>query len=165
MADNTKLKLLTAALVFSVVVGTQSLAPAKEEGPSKSEALRIHLVNILKLRGDKAKTFVETEEKYDRIRQEAMERINKSQDQLGKLLSSKKPDAEKLKKLVTVIASDQDILVNTYKLRRDETLAMLTPVQQGQYLFATWRWQQKLLGKFKKNKSGPKSKAKPEKAQ
>ncbi|MDD2904407.1 MAG: hypothetical protein PHU44_18420 [Syntrophales bacterium] len=164
MANKTILKLLTAALVFSVLLGTQSLAPAKEEGQSSSQALRVHLVDIMNLRGDKAKTFIEAEEKYDRIRQEALERINKSQDQLGKLLSSKKPDAEKLKKLISVIASDQDILVNTYKLRRDETLAMLTPVQQGQYLNITWKWQQKLLEKYKQPKTGQKSKKNKEKA-
>jgi hypothetical protein len=160
VADKTNLKLLTAAVVFSVLVGTQSLAPAKEEGQSNSQALRVHLVNTLNLRGDKAKTFIEAEEKYDRVRQEALERINKSQGQLAKLLSGKKPDEGKLKELITVIASDQDILVNTYKLRRDETLAMLTPVQQGQYLLATWRWQQELLKKYGKHKTGQKSKEK-----
>ena len=165
MADDTNLKLLVAAVVFSVLVGTQSLAAAKEEGQSDSQALRSHLVNTLNLRGDKAKTFIEAEEKYDRIRQEALERINKSQGQLEKLLSGKKPDEVKLKELITVIASDQDILVNSYKLRRDETLAMLTPVQQGQYLLATWRWQQKLLEKYRKPKTGQKSENKKKKAQ
>lgn len=157
MADKTNLKLLTAALVFSVLVGTQSLAPAKEKDQSSSQALRVHLVDIMNIRGDKAKTFIETEEKYDRVRQEALERINKSQQQLEKLLSSKKPDEKKLKELIKVIASDQDILVNTYKLRRDEILSMLTPLQQGQYLLATWKWQQKILEKYKKPKTGQKS--------
>ena len=165
MADNTKLKLLTAALVFSVLVGIQSLAPAKEEGQSSSQALRVNLVKIMKIRGDKAKTFIETEEKYDRVRQEALERINKSQDQLEKLLSEKKPDKKKLQALIKVIASDQDILVNSFKLRRDETLAMLTPVQQGQYLYATWKWQQNILKKYKKSKPKQKGKGKKEKAQ
>ena len=165
MANNTNLKLLTAALVFSVLVGTQSLALAKEGGQNSSQTLRVHLVKIMKIRGDKAKTFIETEEKYDRVRQEALERINKSQDQLGKLLSEKKPDKKKLQALIKVIASDQDILVNSFKLRRDETLAMLTPVQQGQYLYATWKWQQNILKKYKKSKPKQKGKGKKEKAQ
>ena len=165
MANNTSLKLLTAALVFSVLMGTQSLAPAEAGGQNSSQALRVNLVKIMKIRGDKAKTFIETEEKYDRVRQEALERINKSQDQLGKLLSEKKPDKKKLQALIKVIASDQDILVNSFKLRRDETLAMLTPVQQGQYLYATWKWQQNILKKYKKSKPKQKGKGKKEKAQ
>jgi len=69
-----------------------------------------------------------------------------------------------LKALTTAIASDQDILVNTYKGRRDETMAMLTPVQRGAYLLATWKWQQKLLAKYGKNKTGPQDEGKQEKA-
>jgi hypothetical protein len=57
-----------------------------------------------------------------------------------------------LKKLITAIASDQDILVNTYKGRRDETLALLTHAQQGEYLLITLKWQQKLLEKYGKQK-------------
>ena len=165
MANNTSLKLLTAALVCSVWLGTQSLAAAKEKSPNISEALRIHLVEIMHLRGDKAKTFIETEERYDRVRQEAMERINKSQDELGKLLAEKKPDEAKLAKLISAIAADQDIFVNTYKLRRDETLSMLTPLQQAQYLYTTWKWQQKILEKYKKPKPGQQGKEKKAKAQ
>ena len=164
MAGNTNLKLLVAGVVLSVLVGTPSLAPAKEEGQSDSQALRDHLVKTLNLRPDKAKKFMQAEEKYDRIRQEAVERINKSAEQLEKLLSGEKPDEGKLKELTTAIASDQDILVNTYKGRRDETMAMLTPVQQGEYLLATWKWQQKLLEKYGKPKTGPQDEGKKEKA-
>jgi hypothetical protein len=165
MVSHTNLKLLVAAAVFGLLVGTHSLASAKEDGPTHSQALRIYLVKLLNLRGDRAKEFVEAEEKYDRIRQEALERINKSQNKLEKLLSNKKPDAGKLQELITAIASDQDILVNTYKLRRDETLTMLTPVQRGQYLWATWRWQQKLLKKYRKPKTEEKGENKKDKTQ
>jgi hypothetical protein len=165
MAVKTNLKLLVAVIVLSVLVGTPSLASAKEEGQSDSQSLRVHLVKTLDLRGEKARVFVEADEKYDRIRQEALERINKSQDQLEKLLSGKKPDEAKLKELITSITSDQEILVNTYKLRRDETMAMLTPVQQGKYLLAAWRWQQKLLEKYRKHKTGQKDEKKKGKAQ
>jgi hypothetical protein len=164
MAGNTNLKLLVAGVVLSIVVGTPSLAPAKEEGPSDSQALRNHLTKTLDLRSDKASMFIRAEEKYDRIRQEALERIHKSEEQLEKLLSDQKPDEGKLKELITAIASDQDILVNTYKGRRDEILILLTPVQQGQYLLATWKWQQKFLEKYGKQKTGPQGEKKKEKA-
>jgi hypothetical protein len=156
VADKTNLKFLVVGVVLSFLVATPSLASAKEQVQSNSQALRVHLVEALNLRGYKASKFIEVDEKYDRIRQEALERINKSQGELEKLLSGKKPDGGKLKELIAVIASDQDILVNTYKLRRDETMSMLTPVQQGTYLLATWRWQQKLLEKFGKHKTGQK---------
>ena len=104
------------------------------------------------------------EEKFDLIRREALERINKSAEQMDKLLSSEKPDEGKLKELTTAIASDQDILVNTYKGRRDETMAMLTPVQRGTYLLAAWKWQQKLLEKYEKPKTGQQDEGKKAKA-
>jgi hypothetical protein len=165
VADKTNLKFLVLGIVFGILVGTPSLASANEGLQNENQALRGHLVETLKLSGYKAKTFMETDEKYDRIRQEAIERINKSEDALEKLLSGEKPDEGKLKELIAVIASDQDILVNTYKLRRDETMRMLTPVQQGKYLLATWRWQQKLLQKYGKQKTGPKQGQEKKKAQ
>ena len=164
MAKNTRLKLLVAGVVLSVLVGTPSLASAKEEGQSDSKAFRNHLVQTLNLRPDKERMFIHLEEKYDRIRQEAVERINKSAEQLEKLLASEKPDAAKLKELTAAMASDQDILVNTYKGRRDETMALLTPVQQGSYLLVAWKWQQKLLEKYGKDKPGQQDEGKKAKA-
>jgi hypothetical protein len=154
VAGNTILKLLVVGVVLSVLVGTQSLAPAKEEAQSDSQAFRVHLVKTLNLRPDEARIFMQVEEKYDRIRQEALERIKKSAEQLEKLLSGEKPDGGKLKELTTAMAADQDILVNTYKARRDETMTMLTPVQQGAYLLVSWKWQQQLLEKYGKHKTG-----------
>ena len=104
------------------------------------------------------------EEKYDRIRQEALERITLSAGQLEKVLSVEKPDEGRLKELTIAIGADQDILVNTYKARRDEIVAMLIPVQQGEYLLVNWKWQQKLLGKYGKPKTGQQDKGNKEKA-
>jgi hypothetical protein len=164
VAGNTSLKLLVVGVVLAVLVGTPSLAPAKDESQNDSKIFRSHLLKTLNLRPDKARIFMQIEEKYDRIRQEALERINLSAEQLEKLLAGGKPDAGKLKELTTAIASDQDILVNTYKGRRDETMAMLTPGQQGEYLLATWKWQQKLLAQYGKQKVEQQDKEKKEKA-
>jgi Spy/CpxP family protein refolding chaperone len=164
VAGHTNLKLLVAGIVLSLLVGTPSLAPAKEEGQIDSKAFRSQLLKTLKLRPDKARIFMHVEEKYDRIRQEALERITKSAEQLEKLLSGEKPDEGKLKELTTAMAGDQDILVNTYKSRRDETMALLTPVQQGEYLLFTWKWQQKLLAKYGKHTTGQQDKGKKAKA-
>ena len=164
MAGNTNLKLLVVGVVLSVLLGSPSLAPAKEEGQSDSKTFRAHLLKTLNLRPDKARIFMQIDEKYDRIRQEAVERINKSMEQLEKLLSGKKPDVGKLQELTTAIAGDQDILVNTYKARRDEAMAMLTPVQQGEYQLVTWKWQQKLLAKYGKHKTGQQDEGKKAKA-
>ena len=164
MAGKIKLKLLVVGVALSFLMGIPSLAPAKEEGQTETQAFRAHLLKTLNFRPDKARKFIQLEEKYDRIRQEAIERINKSAVQLEKLLSDKKPDEGKLKELTTAIASDQDILVNTYKGRRDETMAILTPVDQGKFLLASWKWQQKLLAKYGKPKTGPQDEGKKEKA-
>jgi hypothetical protein len=154
VAGNTNLKIIAVGLALVVLLGTPSLLPAKEEGQSDSKELRAHLIKALKLTADKDRTFMAVEEKYDRIRQEALERIKKSEEQLEKILSGEKTEVENLTKVITAITSDQDILVNTYKARRDETMALLSPVQQGEYLLITWKWQQKLMGKFGKDKTG-----------
>ena len=162
---NTNLKLLVVGVVLGVLVGIPSVAPAKEEGQSDNKAFREHLIKTLNLRPDKARIFIAVEEKFDRIRHEALERINKSAAQLEKLLSGEKPNEGKVKELTTAMAADQDILVNTYKGRRDETMAILTPVQQGEYLLATWKWQQKLLDKYGRQKTGQQDEVKKEKPQ
>jgi hypothetical protein len=164
MARNTSLKLLVAGVLLSVLVGTPSLAPAKEEAINDGKAFRVHLINTLNLRPDKAKIFIKVDEKYDRIRQEALERINKSVAQLEKLLSNKQPDEGNMKALTTAIASDQDILVNTYKGRRDETMTILTPTQQSEYMLSTWKWQQKLLEQYKKDQNVQQNKEEKKKA-
>ena len=70
-----------------------------------------------------------------------------------------------MKELTTAIAADQDILVNTYKGRRDETMAMLTPVQQGEYLLGHLEVATKIIGKIRANKKpGSRTKEKKEKA-
>jgi hypothetical protein len=164
VAGYTNFKLLAAGIVLSLLVATPSLAPAKEEGQSDIQALRVHLLNSLKLNAYTEKKFITVEEKYDRIRYEAVERINKSAEQMEKLLSGGKPDEGKLQALIAAIASDQDILVNTYKGRRDEIMAMLTPVQKAEYLLAAWKWQQKLLQKYEKPKTGQQDEGKKAKA-
>jgi hypothetical protein len=154
LLSNTNLRLVVAGVVLCVLLGTPSLAPAKEEGQSDNPTLGAYLVRALNLRPDKARILLQTEEKYDRIRQEALERIAKSEEKLEKLLSGEKPDQGKLKGLISAIVSDQDILVKAYKDRRDVVMATLTPVQQGKYLSATWKWQQNLLKKYGKHETG-----------
>jgi hypothetical protein len=163
VAGNPNLKLLVAGVVLSVLMGTSLLAAAQEKAQSDTKAFRVQLVKTLNLRDDKAKAFIKVEEKYDRIRQEALERINKSALQLETLLSGKQADEGKLKELTTAIASDQDILVNTYKGRRDETMAILTPLQQSEYVLLSWKWQQKLLDDYGKHKAAQQSEGKKQK--
>jgi len=151
-------------VALMVLAGAPSLAPADEGAPSDNQAFRVHLLKTLNLGPNKAGTFVKIEEKYDRIRQEALERINKSAAQLEKLLSGKQPDEGKMKELTTAVASDQDILVNTYKGRRDEIMAILSPHQQAEYILLTWKWQQQLLEQHRKPKTGQQSEEKKEKA-
>jgi hypothetical protein len=162
VAVNGKLKLVIVGLAISVVLGAPAFLQAKEEGQIQAKEFRTHLIKMLNLQPEKVREFLKVEEKYDRVRQEALERINKSEEQLEQLLSNPKPDMGKLKELIAAITSDQDIFVNTYKLRRDEELAMFTPLQQGQYMLTTWKWQQQLIEKYGKKKSEQPQEKKPE---
>ena len=164
MAGNTKLKLMAAGVVLTFLMGSAWLASAKEEGQSDGQTFRAQLAKTLNLRPDEVRILTRIEEKYDRIRQEAIERINKSATQMDQLLSGGKPDEGKVKELTSAMAADQDILVNTYKGRRDEIMASLTPVQKGAYLLASWKRQQNLLDKYGKQKTGEPDEAKKPKA-
>ena len=161
---NARLKLLVAGVVLSIIAGTPSVAPAQEQAPHDSKAFRNHLAKTLNLRQDKVGMFIKIEEKYDRVRQEALERINKSVGQLEKLLAVAQPDEGKMKELTAAIAADQDILVNTYKNRRDEILGILTPHQQTEYILLSWKWQKQLMEQYGKDKSGQQSEGKKGKA-
>ena len=55
------------------------------------------------------------------------------------------PDEAKIKGLVTAIRADQDKMAQSFKSQLDEELALMTPVQQGQYLLTLHKWREEMM--------------------
>ena len=106
----------------------------------------------MKLSPEKAKDFNAVEEKYAKDRQELIERLKKSQAELETALAAATPDEAKIKGLVTAIRADQDKMVKSFRSQVDEELALMTPVQQGQYLLTLHKWREGMMEEHMKMK-------------
>ena len=125
---------------------------AKEDSWSEMHKMRrATLVKELKLSPEKAKDFNAVEEKYAKDRQELIERLKKSQAELQTAMAAT-PDEAKIKGLVTAIRADQDKMVKSFKSQMDEELALMTPVQQGQYLLTLHKWREEMMQEHMKMK-------------
>jgi Spy/CpxP family protein refolding chaperone len=130
-----------------------ALGQAKEDSWSEMHKQhRATLVKELKLSPDKAKDFNALEDKYAKDRQELVERLKKSHTELINALSPATPDEAKVKGLVAAIRADHDKMANSFKSQQDEELALMTPVQQGQYLMLLHKWREEMMQEHLKMK-------------
>jgi Spy/CpxP family protein refolding chaperone len=161
MKKSAILKLLMLGVALGALVWTPIHSQAREIKCKHVKEMRQKLAQELKLSPEKTKEFMAIGEKYDKIRRDALEKINTSLEKLKPLMVAEKPDEGKVKELVTAIKSAQAEFMSTYQSRQNEVLALLTPVQQGKYLVATWTWYQEMKAQYghhhhKKGKHGAK---------
>lgn len=148
---NFKLGALCAILGAMLVM--PALVQAKEDSWGEMHKMRrATAVKELKLSPEKAKDFNAVEEKYAKERQELIERLKKSQAELQTAVAATPPDDAKLKGLVTAIRADQDKMAQSFKSQLDEELALMTPVQQGQYLLTLHKWREEMMQEHMKMK-------------
>ncbi len=107
----------------------------------------------LKLGPEKEAALLALNQKYAKERQSIMADLQKCRGDMQAALAVATPDEEKIKNLVSATNSAQDKLFTSIKMERDEALALMTPVQQGQFLMVMGNWAQKMLQKSGKNKS------------
>ena len=148
MKKSAVAKLVMLGVALGALVWTPILSQARETKCKHVKEMRQKLAQELKLSPEKTKEFMAIGEKYDKIRRDALEKINKSLEQLKPLLNAEKPDEGKVKELVKANNSAQAEFLSTYQSRRNEVMALLTPVQQGKYLVAAWTWYQEMKGKY-----------------
>ena len=143
-------------VIFLILTGLlliPALGQAKEDSWGEMHKMRrATAVKELKLSPDKAKDFNAVEEKYAKDRQELIERLKKSQAELQTAVAAATPDAAKIKGLVTAIRADQDQMVKSFKSQLDEELALMTPIQQGQYLLTLHKWREEMMQEHMKMK-------------
>jgi Spy/CpxP family protein refolding chaperone len=143
-------------VIFLILTGlflVPALGQAKEDSWGEMHKMRrATLVKELKLSPEKAKEFNAVEEKYAKDRQELIERLKKSHIELLNALATATPDDAKIKGLVTAIRADQEKIAQSFKSQLDEELAMMTPVQQGQYLLTLHKWREEMMEEHMKMK-------------
>ena len=141
------------SLILTGLFLVPALGQAKEDSWGEMHKMRrATAVKELKLSPEKAKAFNAVEEKYAKDRQELIERLKKSQAELQNAMAAATPDAAKIRGLVTAIRADQDKMAQSFKSQLDGELAMMTPVQQGQYLLTLHKWREEMMEEHMKMK-------------
>jgi hypothetical protein len=141
------------SLILTGLFLIPALGQAKEDSWREMHKMRrATLVKELQLSPEKAQDFNAVEEKYAKDRQELIERLKKSQAELQNAMAAATPAAAKIKGLVTAIRADQDKMAKSFKSQLDEELALMTPVQQGQYLLTLHKWREEMMQEHMKMK-------------
>ena len=107
----------------------------------------------LKLGPEKEAALLALNQKYAQERRDLLAELQQCRGGLQAALAAAPPDEGKIKNLISANNSAQDKLFVSIQKERDEALALMTPVQQGQFLMVMGNWAQKLLQKSAKNKS------------
>ncbi len=144
---------LVITLILTGAFLVPALGQAKEDSWREMHKIRrAALVKELKLSQDKAKDFSAVEDKYAKDRQELIERLKKSHTELQNALAAATPDDAKIKGLVAAIRADQEKMTKSFRSQQDEELALMTPVQQGQYLMLLHKWREEMMEEYMKMK-------------
>jgi hypothetical protein len=143
-----KLGLLTIILSFLLVI------PALGQTGQTNEALgqqlkdyKAKILKDLKVAPDKEKALMAVEEKYSAMRGEIVDNSKKAWDSLQTALAAPKPDEAKTKEAVSAYIDAQAKLFTSFRKQLDEELALMSPVQQGNYLIAMEKWRQQCMPK------------------
>jgi Spy/CpxP family protein refolding chaperone len=149
-----KFRLAMVLMIFTGIMVLPTLGLAKEKAKETwwahyMEQRQETLVKALKLSPEKAKELAAIDEKYSKERQGIFERMKKFQADLTAALAAPKPDEAKVKELVGWITKDQDAVMTTFREQRDAEMAMLTTLQQGEYLVTLKKWRKEMMEKHK----------------
>lgn len=158
MKGKFNFKMGALCAILGVMLLVPALAQAKGEMEGHLKELKAEILKQLKLAPDKEKAFMAVDDKYAAERQKIIAGLKKSQDDLKAALATEKPDQAKINDLVCTLTSGQDKLFASFKNQRDEELALLTPVEQGNYLLAMSQWRHEMMEKCMKEEAGKKMK-------
>jgi len=153
---NFKVGALCAVLGLLLLVPAVGQAKGKMDGQLKE--MKGQILKQMKLAPDKEKAFMAVDDKYAAERKGIIADLKKSQGDLKTALAAAKPDEAKVKDMVSALTAGQDKLFASFKNQRDEELALLSPVEQGQYLLALTSWRHKMMEKCMKEEIGKKKK-------
>lgn len=140
-------------IILGVLFLLTSLHPsqAKEGGWERlKEKIKITKeLHDLKLAPDKEAAVLAVEQKYAKERQDLMAALKKYRQDLKAALAAATPDEAKIQDLVRATNATQDKLLTSFKMERDEAMALMTPVQQGQFIMLMGNWLEKVQSTIK----------------
>jgi Spy/CpxP family protein refolding chaperone len=144
-------KVMVIALILGAFIIAPSLGGAKEKEHDwgRYKEYKEKIAKELKLSPEKTKQFLAIAEKYSKKRQELSEAIEKSYAELDKVMAAPKPDEAKVKDLVKAVTTTHDNFVKSYGVERDEEFALLSALEQGQYLTVTNKWRREYYEKHR----------------
>ena len=125
------------------------LAHAKAKGWEQiKEKIKITKeLHDLKLAPDKEAALLAVDQKYTQERTNLLATLKKYREDLKAALGETSRDEAKLKDLVSAANATQDKLLTSLKMERDEAMALMTPLQQGQLFMLIDNWFQEMMRK------------------
>ncbi len=101
----------------------------------------------LKLAPDKEAALLALDQKYAKERKDLVAALKKYREDLTIALGAATPDEAKIQDLVRATNAAQDKLLTSLKMERDEAMALMTPIQQGQLFMLIDNWFQEMMRK------------------
>ena len=134
------------------------LAQAKEGGWERmKEKIKITKeLHDLKLAPDKEAAMLAVDQKYAKERKDLVAALKKYREDLTAALGEATPDEAKIQDQVRATNAAQDKLLTSFKMERDEVMALMTPIQQGQFIVVMGNWFQEMIKKSYDAKKGQK---------
>lgn len=128
------------------LLASMHLAQAKEGDWERiKEKIKItQELHDLKLAPDKEAALLAVNQKYAKERKDLMGALKKYREDLKPALGAATPDEAKIQDLVRAANAAQDKLLTSFKMERDEAMALMTPIQQGQFIMVMGNWFQEM---------------------
>ena len=151
---NFRLEALCIILGALFLLPSLPLAQAKEGDWErlKEKAKIMKELNYLKLGPEKEKALLSIEERYAKERKDIVATLKKYQEDLKTALAAANQDEAKINGLVSAISSTQDRLLDSFKKERDESMSLMTPVQQAQFIMIFGNWYREIIKKSENKK-------------
>ena len=147
MKGKFNFKLGALCAILGAMLLMPALGQAKGEEAAVQKDKKDQMIKELKLAPEKEKAVLAVADKYAKERKDIVAGLKKANDDLQAALAAAPPDDAKLKELVSALNVGQDIFFASLKNQRDEELALMTPVEQANYLMVMGQWRQKMMNK------------------
>ena len=156
MKGKFNFKLGALCTILSAMLLMPALGQAKGEEAAVQKDKKDQMIKELKLAPEKEKAVLAVADKYAKERQAIVASMKKANDDLQAALGAATPDEAKLKELVSALNAGQDKFFASLKNQRDEELALMTPVEQAEYMMVLGQWRQKIMDKRDQKAAGEK---------
>ena len=151
MKDKLNFRLGALGIILGALFLMPSLPLAQAKEMSwermKEEVKITKDLQTLKLAPDKETALLALEQKYAKERKDLITALKKYREDLKAPLGAATPDEAKIQDLVRATSTAQDKLLTSFKMERDEAMALLTPIQQGQFIMVMGNWFQEMMRK------------------